>query len=190
MHHETGAFAAPAHQVYLERDRAEAALPLDVIYEQYRDRVYWYLLVRTGHADDAADLLQQVFLNALKARARYSPERGSVAGWLFAIARNTAATFLSRRPSTVPWDLVPEILVPLDDDDLAAHLLHQEDLRRLRLLVGQLDATKRELLLLRFVAGLTSAEIATILGKSEAAIKKRIARTLHTLKEQYHDAAT
>src|SRR5437588_657226 len=68
-------------------------------------------------------------------------------------------------------------------------VLHREDLIRLRALFDTLDSDKRELLVLRFVAGLTAREIGVTIGASEAATKKRLARTLQTLKEQYHDSA-
>ncbi|HVA88233.1 MAG TPA: sigma-70 family RNA polymerase sigma factor [Chloroflexota bacterium] len=181
-----------------DRPRADADLvsasqadptAFGALYERYRDRVFWYLLTRTDTAVDAEDLLQIVFLKALDALAQYRPEKGPFSAWLFGIARNTAATFHARRLPTVAWDLVPEILLPVDEHDLEARLLRQEDLSRLRLLFGRLDARKRELLVLRFVAGLTSAEIACMVGKSEAATKKQLARILHTLKEHYHDHA-
>lgn len=157
------------------------------LYDRYRDRVYRYLLMRTDTPDDADDLLQAVFLKALDALAQYRPARGPFAAWLFGIARNTASTYRSRRSPNVAWDSVPEILLPVDEHQPDTRLLRQEDLGRLRLLVGRLDASKRELLILRFVANLTIADIATIIGKSEAATKKQLTRTLHTLKEHYND---
>jgi RNA polymerase sigma-70 factor (ECF subfamily) len=162
--------------------RAFAAL-----YDRYRDRIYWYLLTRTNSAEDADDLLQQVFLKALDALGQYRPARGPFAAWLFGIARHTTATFHARRRPTVAWDLVPEVLLPVDEHDLEAQLVRREDLGRLRRYFGRLDAQKRELLILRFVTGLTIAEIAAVIGKSEAATKKQLARTLRALKEHYDD---
>jgi RNA polymerase sigma-70 factor (ECF subfamily) len=160
--------------------RAFAAL-----YDRYRDRIYWYLLTRTNSAEDADDLLQQVFLKALDALGQYRPARGPFAAWLFGIARHTTATFQARRRPTVAWDLVPEVLLPVDEHDLEAQLVRREDLGRLRRCFGRLEAHKRELLILRFVTGLTMSEIAAVIGKSEAATKKQLARTLRALKEYY-----
>jgi RNA polymerase sigma-70 factor (ECF subfamily) len=157
------------------------------LYDRYRDRVYWYLLTRTNLAEDADDLLQQVFLKALDALGQYRPARGPFAAWLFAIARHTTATFHARRRPTVAWDLVPEVLLPIDEHDLEAQLVRREDLGRLRRCFGRLETHKRELLVLRFVTGLTIAEIAAVVGKSEAATKKQLARTLQALKEHYDD---
>jgi len=178
---------SPRDDVDLVRAAQIDSTAFVALYERYRDRVYWYLLTRTDTAEDADDLLQLVFLKALDALTHYRVEKGPFPAWLFGIARNTAATFHARRPPTVAWDLVPEILLPVDEHDLEARLLRQEDLSRLRQLFGSLDAPKRELLVLRFVSGLTIAEIAGVIGKSEAATKKQLMRTLHRLKEHYHD---
>ncbi len=159
------------------------------LYERYRDPVYWYLLTRTKRAADAEDLLQTSFLKALAALEGYRPEKAPFAGWLFAIVRNTASSFHSRRATTVAWDLVPEIMLPVDEHDYDARLVRQEDLGELRDLFGTLDETSRELLILRFVAGLRIGEIATVLGKSEAATQKQLWRVLQKLKEGYHDHA-
>src|SRR5215469_1548083 len=112
--------------------RAFAAL-----YDRYRDRIYWYLLTRTSTLEDADDLLQLVFLKALDALGQYRPARGPFAAWLFGIARHSVATFHTRRPPTVAWDLVPEVLLPLDEHDLEAQLVRREDLGRLRRCFGQ-----------------------------------------------------
>jgi len=66
-------------------------------------------------------------------------------------------------------------------------VLRRDDLAHLMALVNALEPAKRELLILRFVAGLSTSEIARVVGKGEAATKKQLWRTLQTLKEQYHD---
>ena len=72
------------------------------LYERYRDRVYWYLQTRTASADDAADLLQQVFLQALDRIDQYKPKQGPFVAWLFGIARHVASNHNRRRRPTVP----------------------------------------------------------------------------------------
>lgn len=63
----------------------------------------------------------------------------------------------------------------------------RERLERLGALLGQIDSGKRELLALRFGSGLSAREIAPIVGKSEAAVKKQLTRMIANLKEQYVD---
>jgi RNA polymerase sigma-70 factor (ECF subfamily) len=158
------------------------------LYERYRDTVYRYLLSRTGTAEEAEDLLQQVFLRAMDALSQYQPNKRPFVAWLLGIARNLSIDSHRRRRSTVPWDGVPEVFCT-GDSGLEAEVLRREELSRLGVLFAALPADKRELLVLRFAAGLTVREIAVVIGKSEAATKKQISRTLETLKEHYHDNA-
>lgn len=157
------------------------------LYERYRDRVYWYLRTRTASPDDAADLLQQVFLQALDRIDQYKPKQGPFVAWLFGIARHAASNHNQRRRPTVPWDLVPEILRPISDDDPESQTLRNESLARLADVFATLDRDKRELLVLRYIVGLSFAEIGPIVGKSEAATRQQVSRLLRALKEHYRE---
>lgn len=162
----------------------------ETLYHRYRDRIYWYVRTRTPTEEDAADLTQQIFAQALDALAQYRPQRGSFAAWLFAIARHALTDFHRRHRPTVTWDLVPVVLQPRARHDLEAEFLQREDLDRLRALFQVLPATTREMLVLRFVAGLTVGEIAAVIGKGEAATRKQLARTLHALAADFEGASS
>lgn len=157
------------------------------LYDRYVDRVYRYLRARTPAEDDARDLTQQVFMQMLTALPRYHPRKAPFGAWLFGIARHVAGDFYRRQRSTAPWDALPPLLHPVVQPDVEAAALQREDVDRLRALLGALDPETRELLALRFAAHLTAREIAAVIGTSEAATKKRLARTIQRLKEQYHD---
>lgn len=158
-----------------------------MLYERYLDRMYSYLRARTSSAEDAADLTQQVFLRAFDALDQYRPRRASFATWLFRIARNTATDAYRRQKSTVAWDLLPAALQPIAGDDPEASALRRETQDRLRLILDACDERTREILALRYGADLSVAEIAAIVGKSEAAVKKQLTRALRALKERYNE---
>ena len=164
-------------------------LAFSALYEQYLDRIYAYVRSRTASDDDAADLTQQVFLQALRALPRYRDGGTPFAAWLFRIARNAVIDHQRGVRPSMDWDSLPIALQPVDGQDVEASVLRRERLDRLRALLGRLGQDKRELLALRFAADLTIAEIAVVIGKSEAATKKSLFRTLHALKEQAHDLA-
>lgn len=158
------------------------------LYQRYRDRVYAYFRTRSGNDEDAADLTQQVFVQAIDALPRYRMRGAPFAAWLFRIARNVAANHHRRRRQTVDWDLLPEALHPSTDDDPAVQVVRRESAAWMRTVLEGCDPTTREMLALHFAAGLTVAETAAVVGKSEAAVKKHLTRTVCALKEQYHDA--
>ena len=179
-----GVLSAEAALVLAAQQNPAAFAPL---YQRYRDRIYAYLRTRTRGADDAADLTQQVFVQALDALPRYRVRRAPFAAWLFRIARNAAASYHKRHRDALAWDLVPEALQPSTEGDLEAQAVQREAIARLHAVLRDCNESTREMLALHYAARLTVAETAAALGKSEAAVKKQLTRTLRALKEQYHD---
>jgi RNA polymerase sigma-70 factor, ECF subfamily len=162
-----------------QRDPAEFA----ALYRLFLQRVYRYVRVRVRDDEAAADLTQQVFLKALQSLPSYQERGLPFAAWLFRIARNHAVDAARRRRDTSALGFVPEAALSdsLADPERAA--LRRESLERLRGFVAELDPDERELLALRFAARLSSREIAPLVGKHEEAVKKRLTRLLHRLKE-------
>lgn len=159
------------------------------LYDHYLPRVYRYIYSRAPSPEDAADLTQQVFVRAFDSLGRYRPG-GFFASWLFRIARNVAidADRKRRRGATiVDLALVAE---PADPSFTEDEYVRKERLQRLSAILLTLDPHKRDLLALRFAAGLTSAEIGSLVGKSESAVKKQLSRIIDSLKEQYRDDLT
>jgi len=159
------------------------------LYERYVDRVYAYLRARTASEEDAADLTQQVFLRVLDALPRTKSQHLVFAPWLFRIARNAAIDAHRRHRDSVAWDLLPLDLHPTTNDDLDASLMRAEAGARLREQLQCLSLDTREMLALRFGVGLSVAEVAVVMGKSEAAVKQQIVRTVRKLRTQYDDTA-
>jgi RNA polymerase sigma-70 factor, ECF subfamily len=159
------------------------------LYDLYVDAVFSYLRTYSENDEDAADLTQHVFVRALEALPRYRHQGVPFRAWLFRIARNAATDTFRRRRRTLPWDHIPESLHPFSRSDPESVAMHREALNELRVLVGQLPPEKQELLALRFAAGMSSSEIALVLGRSPAAVQKELVRVMHLLKEQIHDAA-
>lgn len=158
------------------------------LYARYVAKIYQYMRTRTSSDEDAADLTQQVFLQALHALPKYRSQGKPFAAWLFRIAQCTAASKFRKRKDALSWDLLPEAFHYSLEQEPETLLLHQEHFTRLRQLLSSLSPSKRELLALRYAAGLSSSEIALVVGKSHASVKKQLTRILHTLKECYHDA--
>jgi RNA polymerase sigma-70 factor, ECF subfamily len=174
---------ADADETALVRAALERPELFGAVYQRHVDAIYRYLQLRVG-LDEAADLTQQVFLKALSALPKYQPKGAPFSAWLFRIARNLATDHyrLSHRK---PDELLPDIMFSGTAGAPEEAALRMEQQMRLRSLLGELNAEKRELLAMRFAAGLSSREIAAVIGKSEASVKKQLSRILRTLKEKY-----
>ena len=156
-----------------------------VVYLRYLPRIYRYLRLRCAADADAADLAQEVFERALAALPKYRDKGLPFGAWLFAIARNLSADAARHSRRVEP-------LLPFGEDLVGSlgpepQLLRREAIEEITALVATLDSDRRELLALRFGAGLTAREIAVVLGRSEGAVQQQFTRLLSMLKERFHD---
>ncbi len=154
------------------------------LYERHVAQVYRYLYYRTGNVQDAEDLTARTFYRALQALPRYQDRGLPFIAWLYRIAHNIVANWLrdhSRRP-TVALDAVATTAAPEKEPHAAAE--ESEEQERLLAAVRCLPQDRQELLTLKFVAGMSNAEIGAVLGKSEGAIKSLYHRTLLALRQQ------
>ena len=182
--------SSPADEDEAELVSAAQAQPsaFALLYQRYLPRVYHYVRARLETDDEAADLTQQIFLQALEALPGYRPRGAPFVAWLFQIARHAVIDRHRRRKTIVSWDALPVAFhTPTGYQDLDARLVHHERLAQLNTLLAELDPVQRELLALRFAAGLSAPQIALVVGRSPAAVKKQLTRLLHSLKEQYHE---
>lgn len=157
------------------------------LYQRYVGRIYHYLRARSDSEEEAADLTQQVFEQALKALPKYRDRGAPFVAWLFRIARNSAINAGRRRRANLAWHRVPESLHPVDNRSLEADALKDEAHRRLWNLLARLDPGERELVTLHFMSELTLREISLVVGTSQATVQRRLTRTLRSLKEQYDE---
>ncbi|HUF06295.1 MAG TPA: sigma-70 family RNA polymerase sigma factor [Candidatus Binatia bacterium] len=152
------------------------------LYRRYLDRVYGYCFYQLGDHHDAEDATERTFLAALGAIGRYRDEGATFRAWLFRIAHNQIANALRARgrQRTTSLDSVRE---PATGDDPAGVVGLAEDGRRLRRALDGLAEDRRQVVVLRFVDGLSAREIGAVLDRSEGAIRVLQHRTLRQLAE-------
>ncbi len=147
------------------------------LYQRWVVPIYRFLISKTGNAPDAQELTAQVFLAALQSLPQYH-HRGHFAGWLFTIARNKAHDLFRRQSHEVGLEQI---------EDLPAEDLSPAEQAELRQLISSLATEEQDLLRLRYSAGLPFAEISTVLGKSEDAIKKTLYRLQARLQRELEE---
>ncbi len=158
---------------------ARPALGFDELYRSSRDDVYAYVagLLRDSHA--AEDVTALAFERAYRRRRRFDPRRGSGRAWIFAIARNAALDELRQRRRTAALHADPEDAEAASPEDGAELALRRAELREA---LDGLDLRDRELVALRFFAGLGNAEIAQVLGISTSNAGTRLHRAIDKLR--------
>jgi len=159
-------------------------LAFSALYHRYVTPVYRYLYKWVENPVEAEDLTSQVFTEALEGLAHYQ-ERGNFAAWLFTIARRKAIAARRHQRPTLQLDEVDE--VPGSVEDPLERVIHGEQLNKMAALFADLDDDQRELLYLRFTAGLGYAEIGAILGRSQAATKMAVYRLLRQINAKWKE---
>ena len=151
------------------------------LYGRFLDRVYRFILIRTGSVQDAQDLTSQTFLAALESIDRYG-SRGSFGGWLFGIARHKVADHYRRRRIDVPLDDVEWMHHPDPSPEEIADARLQ--LARVSRALQSLDGQQAEALALRVFGELCASEVGQVMGKTENAVKMLVHRGLRKLQER------
>ena len=139
------------------------------VYEKYFSRVYRYIVVRVGNKSEAEDLAGQVFLKALESISSFKWRGVPVSAWLFRIAHNQVIDY--RRTSKTKFHSTLEESLISSDADPVLEAEKGLDIHQVVQAVRQLTRAQRDVIELRFAGGLSSAEVAKVLGKSQGAVK-------------------
>ena len=173
--------AAPAGSI---PDDADAAF--EELYRASRDDVYGYVAGLLRDRSAAEDVTAAAFERAYRKRRSYSAKRGTQRAWLFGIARNAALDELRRRRRRIELAVEPE-----DENAIRPEEAADVALRRaaLRSALADLEPRERELVALKFFAGLANPEIAQVIGTSETNAGTRLHRVVEKLRRACDEAA-
>jgi RNA polymerase sigma-70 factor (ECF subfamily) len=152
----------------------------EVLFDRYLVRIVRYIAVLVKNMEEAKDISQEVFVKSHKALSSYKPT-GKFSSWLFTIARRAVIDFQRKKQREIVFNIKDEILVNLSDssfDSLPSELLNTCAVDEL--LAGVPDAHK-EILLLKFVEGMSYNEIAKITGRTSGSLRTIVHRTIHKL---------
>jgi RNA polymerase sigma-70 factor, ECF subfamily len=162
--------------------------PGDVLYRQYAPGIFAYLYRELASREEAEDLLLEVFLAALQRKNFLTYAQKDQQAWLWRVAYNKVADHyrhFTRHPS-VSLNSIGEAIDENDTFAPESVTLKQEEYAQLHTRLKDLSELQREVLLLRYGHRLSCAEIAIVLGKSEAAVRMFLSRTLKLLRSTYH----
>ncbi len=156
---------------------------LEELYLIHFDRIYSYLHVSVGNRHDAEDLTTQTFLRMLESIGRFRWQSAPFSAWLFRIAHNLAMDHFRANRRWQPEEEPPE---PDPDESTSAEAGALESIGRRSMLelIEDLSGEQQQVLTLKFVFNFSNAEAATILGKTEGAIKSLQHRALVSLQKQ------
>jgi RNA polymerase sigma-70 factor, ECF subfamily len=167
----------------VERAQAGERAALEELYLIHFDRIYSYLHVSVGNRHDAEDLTTQTFLKMLEAIGKFRWRSAPFSAWLFRIAHNLAMDHFRATKRWQPEENPPE---PEPDEHTSAEHGALEVIGRKSMLdlIEDLSPEQQQVLTLKFVFDFANADVATVLGKTEGAIKSLQHRALASLQKQ------
>jgi RNA polymerase sigma factor (sigma-70 family) len=164
---------------------SSAALDFEALYRAARDDVYAYVATLLRDRSAAEDVTAAAFERAYRKQRTYKAARGTERAWLFGIARNAALDELRRRKRTAGLAADPADVDAAPPEDAA-----EEALRRaaVRAALERIEPRERELIALKFHAGLDNSEIAAVLGVSVSNAGTQLHRAMTKLREAVEHA--
>ncbi len=178
------AVAEPAPALATATATAAAAESFEALYRRTFPRVYAYVASLLRDRSAAEDVTAQAFERAYRKRRSFRSSRGSQEAWLFGIARNAALDELRRRGRRASLEVEPEDTATATLDEHAEHTLRRETVRAA---LAALDPRERDMVALKFSAGLSNAELAVVLGLSESNAGTKLHRTVEKLRKACDD---
>jgi RNA polymerase sigma factor (sigma-70 family) len=160
----------------------ESRVAFEALYRESRDDVYAYVSGLLRDRSAAEEVTSQAFERAWRKRRQLDRKRGTPRAWLFGIARNAALDELRRR-SKLAHNTPPEATEPVANPAEAA-----VDRAVLQRAVDSLNGRERELVALKFFAGLSNAEIASVIRTSETNAGTRLHRVIEKLRRSIDEA--
>ena len=156
---------------------------LEELYLMHFDRIYSYLQMTVGNRHDAEDLTNQTFVKMLESIERFQWRKVPISAWLFRIAHNLAMDHFRAHRRWQPEEEPPE---PEDSAELSAEeeALHSIGRQSMLAMIEGLSEDQQQVLTLKFVFNFPNGDVATILGKTEGAVKSLQHRALASLQRE------
>ncbi len=161
---------------------------LSKLCERFFDDVYSYFYYRARDAADAQDLTNDVFVRLVESIRSFDPARGGFRAWLFSIVHHRLVDYRRRQAVREHQPLGGDLANP--EGGPAVQVEAQLTVERLQGALDLLTEEQRQVIVLKFIEGLSNAEVAQILGKSEGAINALQYRGLRALRQVLRTGAS
>jgi len=155
-----------------------------VVYDRMLPRVFHYFAYRVGNIQIAEDLAASTFEKAWKHRQQFNRDKGKVEQWLFGIARRILADYFANSSSHLPLDEIPFLASDVSVERIAEN---HRAFNRLKVLLDQQSEQARELISLKYGAGLNNRQIACLTKLSESNVGTILHRVVKDLRSQWED---
>lgn len=160
------------------RDRGAFA----VLFDQFAPRLKTFMMRKGASPEQAEDLVQEAMIAVWTKAGLYHPERGSVSGWIFTIARNLRIDRI-RRDSSMSYTVLDDFDQPSDDAAVDEVLASREESEAVSRALKDIPAEQRDVLMLSYVEDIPQSEIARRLSLPLGTVKSRMRLAYNRLRK-------
>ena len=153
---------------------------MSILFDRYHVRIFNFLLKMTRDRDISQDITQEVFYKAIKYRKSY--KKGKFSSWIYTIARNIFSDHYKNQKNKE--QRLDEIEYKIEEEECNG-VQKSEIKEQLDSALEQLNQSDRTLIIMNRYQGIKYQEIAEITGSTEGAVKTKVHRAIHKLKDHY-----
>ncbi|MEC0226709.1 sigma-70 family RNA polymerase sigma factor [Paenibacillus alba] len=154
------------------------------IYETYYSRVYKYICYRINNHYAAEDICSHVFEVVISKYQSFSPEKSNFEVWLFAIARNAVTDYFRSQKKRAAFSLDSIMNMFLPKSSPEEIVIRDDNNQALFVALAKLNDRERNIIAMKYAAGLKNSEIADLLGVSASNIGVVLYRSLNKLHKE------
>jgi len=154
----------------------------DVIYDEYFEDIYKFILSLSKNPAVAEDIVQDTFIKALQNIPSLN-DPAKIKSWLFQIAKNTYLTHVSKSAKTISVDEIEAV----STNDEVAEFLNKDTAKQIHKLLHKQKEPRKEVFYLKVFAGLSFKEIAEIFDKKETWARQVYHRVIITIRRNYNE---
>jgi RNA polymerase sigma-70 factor, ECF subfamily len=172
--------AQPDEIELIQRAKTYDPQALSTLYERYYQGIYRYVYYRVSDSALAEDLTGDIFLKMLRGIQSYSIQGVPFSAWLYRIARNRVIDHMRRQPAKTDLTLEEARVETIaSGESVIDNALQRDEIMKA---VQVLTDEQRQVIILKFIDDLDNATIASVMGKTEGAVKSLQHRALDTLR--------
>lgn len=180
---------SPDEQTLVRLAKSGDAEAFARLYDAYVERIYRYVYLRVADDATAEDLTSQVFLRAWEHLDRYRSDGVPFLAWLYTIARNAVIDHYRTNRRPLALDEIAQSEISSEGPEEQVDL--RFEIQTLRAALKHLTDEQQQVLILKFIAGMSTDEVARQMGKHPGAIRALQMRALRALaKHLQEESAT
>lgn len=175
------------HTIAISKIKAGDSDAFGKVYDQYVDAIYRFVVYKVSHKPEAEDITSEVFLKTW-AYIREGNHVQNIRALLFRIARNLVIDYYraNKNQTHIAYEELADVLVA-DTDDANEQIYQKEVQEFLEKGLNTLKDEYRDILLLRYVEGLSLSEIAHVMDRTNGACRVLLHRAVSVFKKNYRD---